>query len=357
MHGVRQTWEGDELGAPPRTLHGKAVVVDHAGGARVLLGSANVTRAALLGMARKANRAGQGNVEIALLRDTTTAKARGVIPQADLLDHVGVDFVDRPEGDDELAAAGPDRYVVEATYFAADGEVQVVLDPDAPALTFRYQDVPIFGGRTVAMRAPLTLGLARFLVVDDGTANAIVPFIIVDAHLLIPRGSRSAIGLEDFLDVLAGGREYPVREGEEFGERGSGEGAPDGELVGRTGPIPWRRYLAAVRGLGQEIERERPYERGLQCALESPVRLRGLRHHLETARTTGRLTDADLIYALYELSRELTRIFNDDAVVDGRASIESACGDLDARRAELAATARPAVTSQLKILTRRDGTR
>ena len=58
MHGVRQTWEGDESGAPARTLHGKALALIHAGGARVMVGSANVTRAALMGTARSSTRSG-----------------------------------------------------------------------------------------------------------------------------------------------------------------------------------------------------------------------------------------------------------------------------------------------------------
>ncbi len=168
----------------------------------------------------------------------------------------------------------------------------------------------------------LALGMARYVVVDDGVTVGIVPFTIVDAHLLIPRGSRVAIALEDFLDVLAGVREPPLRSPVDFAGRAAGGASAADDTLGHSGPIPWRRFLAAVRGLGQEIERERPFERGLQYALESPVRLKGLRDHLEAARSHGRLTDADLLYALYELSRELSRLRDDEDEPAGRELIQ-----------------------------------
>jgi hypothetical protein len=213
MHGVRQTWDGDEPGAPARSLHGKALVVAHADGARVMAGSANVTRAALLGTARSAAAAGEANVELVVLRDTTAAAARGALPQADALNAAAIDFVEPADTGDEPAGAGPERYVLEATYFAREGELEVVFERDAPTLAVSYRNRPLFTSTTSTTRISMSLGLARYIVVDDGDAAASVPFTIVDAHLLIPRGSRAAIGLEDFLDVLAGHRELPERPG------------------------------------------------------------------------------------------------------------------------------------------------
>lgn len=355
MHAVRQTWEGDEPGAPARGLHGKALALTHADGARVMVGSANVTRAALIGTARSAAHGGQSNVEIVVLRDTTVSDARGVLPQADLLNRGEVDFIDRTDGEEEDVVLGPERYVLESTYYGREGELQIIVVADAPPLSFRYEDKLLFHEGAAMRRAPVALGVARYVVVDDGSATGIVPFTVVDAHLLVPRGSRPTIGLEDFLDVLAGGRELPLRPSEDFAAR-AGVGVPAvDDLVGRRGPIPWRRFLAAVRGLGQEIERERPFERGLQHALESPIRLKGLRDHLELARTSGRLTDADLLYALYELSRELRRIRDAEDQAAGRELIQAACADLDARRAELAANVPSEVAAQMKVLAKKDG--
>lgn len=357
MHGVRKTWEGDESGAPARSLHGKALALIHAGGARVMVGSANVTRAALMGMAGSRTQSGVSNVELVVLRNTTPRDARNVLPQADLLKRSEVDCVDQIEGDEQDAAPGPERHVVQATYYGREGELEIIIGSHAPALTVRYEDRLLFGGSAPTGRIPVRLGVARYVVIDDGVASGIVPFTIVDAHLLIPRGSRAAIGLEDFLDVLAGVRDAPLRPTDDLGAGAAAGLAASGDLVGRSGPIPWRRFLAAVRGLGQEIARERAFERGLQHALESPVRLKGLRDHLEAAWTSGRLTDADLLYALYELSRELARIRDAEGESQGRHAIETACARIDVRRAELASTVPAEIADQMLILAEMDGAR
>jgi hypothetical protein len=85
------------------------------------------------------------------------------------------------------------------------------------------------------------------------------------------------------------------------------------------------------------------------------VRLKGLRNHLEQARTSGRLSDADLVYAFYELSRELSRIRDTEDETAGRDVIARACDDLNSRRSILAAQAPAKVVDQLKILSRKDG--
>jgi hypothetical protein len=352
MRGVRQTWDGDEPDAPLRGLHGKMLALEHAGGTRVMLGSANVTRAALLGPAKSAAAPGHGNVELTVFRDMTTGQARGVLPQSDPLSRAALDLVDPPD-DFEETAPGPEFYVIEATYYGRQGELEVVLREDAPPLMLRYEDRIILDASGTRRRTPLILGTACYIVADDGTMAGVVPFTVVDAHLLVPRGSRSRIGLEDFLDVLAGQRELPLAPEGAFGARDHAGLAKPVELAGRSGPIPWRRFLAAIHGLGQEIERERSFERGLQFVLESPVRLKGLRDQLEQARAVGRLTPADLLYALYELSRELTRI-HEGRDATGRDLIAAACADVDARRAEVASTVPRAVVDQLRILAMRD---
>lgn len=348
MHGVRTTWDGDEPGAPERGLHGKALSLEHGGGTRVMVGSANVTRAALLERAPRGS-----NVEIVLLRDMSTRNARDVLPQADPLHRDDVDFVEEEQTQDDDRLAGPERYVSSATYDGSDATLELTIAEGAPHLAVRYEARALFTVDGPVMRAPLALGLARYVVVDDGVTSGIVPFSVVSAHLLMPRGARSTIGLEDFLDLLAGGREMPLRPTTPSGEEGGVAGDADEGPLGRTGPIPWRRFLAAVRGLGREIERERTYERGLKHALDSPVRLRGLLTHLEAAGEAGRLTDADLLYAHYEIERELARI-RDEEEPAGRDLIEAARVKVKERVDDLRVGVPTQVADQLSILNDKD---
>lgn len=350
LHGVRTVWDGDEAGAPERGLHGKALILEHSDGSRTMVGSANVTRAALLGQAP-----GQSNVEIVVLRNGTSKQAQGVLPQADELKRSEVDFLEQQDVEDEDVLTGPERYVTAATYHGQDGSLELAIEADAPRLVVTYETRMLFSVDGPIMRAPLTLGLARYVVVDNGTTTGIVPFSVVDAHLLIPRGTRATIGLEDFLDVLAGGRDLPLRLPEQSGARDASDGVTADDPVGRTGAIPWRRFLAAVHGLGREIERERTYERGLQHALDSPVRLRGLRDHLEAARTADRLTDADLLYAFYEIARELARIRDAGQPTAGRALIDAAHAKVMERVVRLTALVPPQVADQVRILNVTDG--
>ena len=351
MHGVRQTWDGDETGAPARGLHGKLLTLEHADGARTMVGSANVTRAALLGRARRDGSGGGSNVETVVLRDASLAAVRRLLPQADLLAADEVDICELPEGEAEGAITGPEALIRSATYFGKTAELEIVLTDDAPHLTFAYAGTELFADSTGAVRrAPLVLGMDCFVTVALEGATAIVPFTVVDAMALMPRGARRSITLDDFLDVLAGGRELPTRpaDGERTANGPAGNIGDD--FVGRTGPIPWRRYLAAVHGLSAELARERQYDRGLQFVLESPVRLKGLRDQLEAAHTRGRLTESDLAYALYELGRELERVRDDVTVSEGTQHISDACADLDSRRAAVTAALPDVVQQQLAIL-------
>lgn len=318
-----------------------------------MMGSANVTRAALLGRARRDGAAGPGNVEIVVLREDSLAAARRLLPEADPLSPDEVDICEVAEGAAEGETTGPEAYVCSATYFGKSAELEIVLTDDAPSLTITYGGAEIFGGFAETIRrAPLTLGMECFVTVSHDGASAIVPFTVVDAMALMPRGTAKSISLDDFLDVLAGSRELPTRPTEE--ERAVGvPGDPAGDgFVGRTGPIPWRRYLAAVRGLGAELERERPYERGLQFVLESPVRLKGLREQLEMAHARGRLTDSDLAYALYELGREVERARDDTTTTEGTERIAEACTDLASQRTALAVDLPDVVLRQLTTLER-----
>jgi hypothetical protein len=357
LHGVRSVWDGDEEAAPLRALHGKVLAVTHADGTRVMVGSANVTRAALLGLASASGRPGPANVELVLFRDTTNRDARAVLPQADrlMVDDVDIVPTDDPTGEDDDQPAGPERYVLEATYRARMSTLTVVLAGDAPPVTLTYEGRPVAEAASGNVTITVELRAARFVVVDDGLATGLVPFTVVDPERLLARGTARRMSLETFFDVLAGGRDLPLR-GVNGGIRSPGMGEGDG-VIGSYGAIPWRRYLAAVVGLGQELERERHTERGLRFTLENPIRLAGLVEHLEYAYARCRFTAADLVYALYELERELARVGSFDSPRECAAILADAHGAIAQRRTELVGAAGEAVAAQIRVLTRGDSAR
>jgi hypothetical protein len=178
----------------------------------------------------------------------------------------------------------------------------------------------------------------------------------VDPERLLPRGTSRSIDLETFLGLLAGGRDLPVRGGDDRASA-AGSGGLDESIIGSRGAIPWRRYLAAVRGLGGELERERDGARGLAFVLENPIRMAGLLAHLIEAYERRRFTAADLLYALYELETELARVraltTADDCVV----LLDKASEAIKAQREELLALAGKEVARQMALLARADANR
>lgn len=306
LHAVRAVWDGDDGDAPLRALHGKLLTATHNGGSRVMIGSANVTRAALLGRASTSESSGPANVELVLLRDGSRQASTALLPQADPLDFDEVEVVDRgdPTGEDDEQAAGPDRHVVSATYRAESLLLKVLVSPDAPSLTMTYDGRALDKMTEQEFQVRVELGTPRYVVVDDGTDSGMAPFTVVDPERMLPRGTSRSVDLETFLGLLAGGRELPLRGGEDQ-PGATGPGAVDDGIVGSKGAIPWRRYLAAVRGLGAELERERDGARGLRFVLENPIRMAGLLIHLNEAYDRRRFTAADLLYALYELEQEV----------------------------------------------------
>lgn len=355
LYGVRPVWDGDEEHAPLRALHGKLLSATHSGGSRVMIGSANVTRAALLGRASTAERSGPANVELVLLRDGSRQACAPLLPQADSLDFDDVDVVDRgdPTGEDDEQAAGPDRHVISASYRAELQLLEVLVAPDAPRLAMTYDGRALAETTNQTFRATLELGIPRYVVVDDGTDTGIMPFTVVDPERMLPRGTARSVDLETFLALLAGGRELPLRAHED--QTGTtGPGSIDDGVVGTKGAIPWRRYLAAVRGLGTELERERDGPRGLRFVLENPIRMAGLLSHLDEAYDRRRFTAADLLYAVYELEQEIARVLALTTEADCRAMLDDSLQGLTGRRGELLAHTDSTVTKQMVLLERAD---
>jgi hypothetical protein len=315
-----------------------------------MIGSANLTRAALL------HKAPGANVELVVIADGATSDLRHALPQATRLEPDSVDFVDRgdPSGEDSEAKAGAERCVLEATYRATASRLSLVLAPNAPELTIRYGDAPLEGVRTGdTWTALLQLAAPRYVTVDDGQMPGMVAFVVVDQEALAPRGNAMAMGLETFFDILAGNREPPAAaDGDP--RNGAAAAAGDAGAVGARGAIPWRRYLAAVAGIGRELERERQNVRGLRFTIENPTRLRGLVDRLHQARDDLRFTSADLLYALYELERELRRVLELETPDSSRELLEAAAIEIGQKAVQLKASAGTRVVEQLRLLNAMD---
>ncbi len=319
------------------------------------MGSANVTRAALLGRASTLEQRGRANVELVLVRNSTARHLGAVLPQADPLAAGDVDIVDTgdPTGEDGEQSVGPEIHVVEATYRAATGTLSIMLAAGAPPLTITYEQRRLAERVTGVLTTNIKLGSARFVVVEDGEETGMVPFTVVDPESMLARGTARRIDLETFLGLLAGARELPLGVGEQGGALG-GVGEGEDGVVGVRGAIPWRRFLAAVSGLGRELERERDVERGLRFTLENPIRLAGLVEHLDAAYVRRRFTAADLLYALYELEREIARVRGLDSPPECAALLAAAHRSIVMRRMRLVDEAGPIVAEQMRLVTAAD---
>lgn len=355
LSSVNSRWDGDEEDAPLRALHGKLIAVGHDGGTRVLVGSPNATRAALL------SRPPQGNVELGVLTDIPSRSLAHLLPQGMPVPAENLTFVDAgdPTGEDAAGQPGAEQWVLAATYVAADQCLTLAVRKGAPPLTVRYGDREL-GVVTGIQRwaVDLSMGVERYVTVDDGQARAVVPFVVVDPERLEPRWTARDVSFEDFCEVLAGHRESATTDVETSEAHAAGfAAAGSADDIAVRGPIPWRRYLAALRGLGRELARQLVSPRGMAFVLENPARLRGLLDRLDRAREVGRFTAADHAYALYELERVLrhvaTRPELDPACA---AALKRAIDDLARRSATAAAGTSARLREQLDLLRRSDAT-
>jgi hypothetical protein len=294
---------------------------------------------------------------LVVIENLGTTDLKAALPQSTALEPDSVAIIDRgdPTDEDSETTAGPERFVLAASYEAAAGQLRLELAPDAPELEVVYADHVLLGElHDGAWHAQFELTATRYVTVSAAGATGTVPFVVIDPHALTPRGAAHVIDLEEFFEILAGHRELPPRrEPDHHGPSSPGANGR-GDPIGARGAIPWRRYLAAVAGLGRELESERHLVRGLQFVISNPIRLAGLRSRLEDAHTEGRFTRADLAYALYELGREVDRVAALDAPEPSRKLLGDESRSIHARIAELVGKSDRQLRRQLAVLARMD---
>jgi len=345
---VHQEWRDDDPEATLRTLHGKAIVLVSGSRARTVVGSANATRAALL-MQPPA-----GNVELVVVLDGTLEQARKLLPQASPVarEQVDIDPLGDPSGEDDAFDEGAERWVESALYWSARSELELRLVDGAPQLSVAYDGSALGTAMGSATFLPLQVRVPLCIEVSDGDRTGVVPLIVADPELFVPRGTPMGIGLEEFLLLLAGAREIEPVPGDLPATQVAGALSTADEF-GRRGAIPWRRLLAAMRGLDQELRREAPFPRGVGFVLKNETRLGGLRRRLGEAHKSGRLLDADYAYALHELLRML--IAARDGMTDhpeSRASVELVIAEIRVELRRVTLSFKGALARQMRLLSR-----
>ena len=351
LYRVRRQWNGDDEDArPPRRLHGKVLSLVAGRRARVLVGSANVTRAALLGTPGGRP---PGNVELCALLDVDVQGATALLPQADWVDRDEIDIQARGGdlcGEDKPSTPGAERHVTAALLWAEAGEIELRLRDGAPALEVRYEGCALGSATGPRSRLPIVLRAALFVEVDDGDSTGVVALVIADPARLVPRGTPSILELDRFCDLLAGSLELPPIPGD-LPAPGA-EPAPVAGLAGASGAIPWRRILRAIQALARELVCESPFPRGVEFVLRNDTRLQGLRRRAQEAHAIGRLQDADMAYLLYEIARALHAASDEHA--DSQTLISIAEDEVRAELGVFADAAGPVVGKQLAILEQAD---
>jgi hypothetical protein len=345
---VHEQWKDDDPDATLRTLHGKAIVLVAGRQSRMVVGSANATRAALL-MEPPA-----GNVELVVIRDGVIDEARKILPQASVVARGDIDIQapSDPSGEDDMFDDGAERWVDSALYWSSRGEMELRLVDGAPPLTVSYDGSEVGLATAPVTALPLQVRGPLCIEVSDGERIGTVPLIVADPAVFIPRGTPVDIDLETFCLFLAGAREIEAPPGDLPAEIVHAAGAA-AQALGWSGAIPWRRLLAAVHGLGSELEREAPFPRGVEFVLKNETRLGGLRRRLREAHNAGRLLDADYAYALHEVLRMLG--VARDVMADrpeARAQVEIASEHVDTDLAQVTKAFKGAVARQMRLLRR-----
>jgi hypothetical protein len=346
---IRTNWEGDDERAPNRrALHGKLLGFRAGRRAHVVVGSANATRAALL-----RDVAGGGNAELVVTLDLDASQYTALLPPSFSTDErLTFEAVDAT-GEEDAVPAEASRFVTAATYEAASHRLALELRDDAPELGVAYL------GRVLGRAGPpgwstelSSLGVDAYVTVDAGAGPAAVPFVVLDPEALAPRGTPLNLGLEALAELLAGRRELVHPPGDELLSFAPG-GVSGGHaaLFGR-GAIPWRRIIAGLRGLHDDLVRQLATSEAVKWTLDNPLRLRGLVDRFEDAWKTGRFLDGDLAYALHETSATLAQALAaaDDAP-ESAALIAAAQQTIEVRQAELLRTADATIRQQLEVLT------
>jgi hypothetical protein len=350
LHRVAEEWRGDQDGAPLRALHGKMLALCDSSRCRVIVGSANVTRAAML------HAAPAGNVELVVSSDTTSARLVHMLPQATPLEREDVDIVDRgdPTGEDDDTAAGAERWVEAAVYWVAEESVELRLSDGAPTLAVSYEGLALGVASVNPSRFPVLLRESLSIEVTDGQTSGLVPLVIADPAAFTPRGSSTAVDFETFCELLAGAREAEMPVGE-LPRPGDGSLVDEGALSPRHGAIPWRRILAAVDGLGATLVEEAPFPRGVEFVLRNPMKLAGFQRRLDGEVAAGRFLHADHAYALHETRRMLDRVVREIESAypdqsDSRALVHAELKRVRERYEVIRAEAPDDLAPQLRIL-------
>lgn len=295
LHQVLDTWAGDDESAPPRALHGKMLALRHAKRAVVMVGSANVTRAALL------RSPPGGNVEIAVMAKMSAPALAALIPQHRDLAPEDVRWLDARSEDE--TPAGPEGWIDEAVFDARSQQLRLLINLAAPPLKLMYS------GKQLSARAEapewsghLLLDRSLEIEVFDGQQSAMIPFLIENFAELAPRGAARDMDINEFLDVLAGLRDPPL-DGDEQPGGVRGQSRDNGPLGG-GGTIAWRKILRALDRVGRQLKDEHAFPRGVEYVLRNPGQLNGLRTRLAPLQGST-LTEADHAFVLHEIRRTL----------------------------------------------------
>jgi len=301
---VRPSWEGDDDRAPDRRgLHGKLLAVELDGHHHVAVGSANATRAALRWPVDEG-----GNAELIVTASLTPRAFARLLPSSFAApDDVTFEAADH-SGEDEDPGAEAASYVRSATYSAVTGELTLVLTDAAHVLTVTYGGTTLGTTEGREWSSPLMFGADTFVTVSAGHGPAIVPVIVLDPERMAPRGAPTDLDLEALADLLAGHRQLTHAPGSVLPTSKSAAGDEAGTPIFGRGAIPWRRILAGLRGLQDDLTAQLPSPEATAWTLENPLRFGGLLDRFVAAHEAGRFLDGDFAFALHQARSTLDAV-------------------------------------------------
>lgn len=350
---IHTSWDGDDDRAPDlRGLHGKLLAFRLGRRHHVVIGSANATRAALIRPVAKG-----GNAELVATLDMNAAQYQRLLPPSFGTDKpIRFDPGD-PTGEDEPPRRDAARFVASAAYAAVAQELRLELIEGAPKLEVRYAGQPLGTAAGRSWSAPMeSLGADAYVTVDAGEGPSAVPFVLVDPESLVPRGSPIDLDLEGLADLLAGRRELSHVPGDVLPPRttnGDNGGSP---IFGR-GAIPWRRILAGLAGLHDDLVQQLPTPEAVRWTLANPLRLGGLLDRFKEAHEKGRFLDGDLAFALHETNLMLRRVGSatEEAPRDSAQIVDDTRRAVAEELSDLLMQTDPTIRQQLAVLEKMAG--